>query len=322
MYSDKRVNCYSIYANPLLNEPQMDTLQAMAVFVRVVESGSFSAVARELNMSQPTVSKHIAALEARLGGLLFTRSTRQLSLTDEGERYLRFSRDILASVDVAEQSFKSGRERIKGPLRIASSVSFGRLHIASRLSGFLLRYPEVTVDLQLSDSNVDLVAQGIDIAIRIGELRDSNLLAREIGITRRQLYAAPDYLQRCGVPTTPGQLVNHNCLVFSLLDHADTWRLQHAGRWSSTPVKGSARSNSSEAIRQMVLDGLGISLSPTWLFKDALAAGRVVRVLPDYTPADLPIHAVMAADRRQSARVKAFSDYLRETFAEQSYAGW
>ena len=296
----------------------MDTLQAMAVFVRVVERGSFSAVARELNTSQPTVSKYIAALERRLGGQLFTRRTRQLSLTDEGERYLQFCRDILAAVDNAERSFKTGQEQIEGSLRIASSVSFGRLRIAPKLSAFLQRYPGVTADLHLSDSNVDLVEQGIDIAIRIGELRDSNLKARKIGTTRRQLYAAPAYLERWGVPSSPAELAGHNCLVFSLLDQAEIWRLEHAGQWSHTQVRGNARSNSSEAIRQMVLDGSGISLSPTWLFDDALEDGRVLVVLPGYSPASLPIHAVMPADRRQFARVKAFCDYLGEAFAGQS----
>lgn len=296
----------------------MDTLQAMGVFVRVVEYGSFSAVARELRISQPTVSKHIASLEHRLGGLLFTRSTRQLSLTDEGQRYLEFCRDILGAVDRAELSFKTGRERIEGPLRIASSVSFGRLYVAPLLSAFLEQHSNVTADLHLSDSNIDVVEQGIDIAIRIGALRDSNLLARKIGTTRRRLYATPAYLERHGIPSSPAELVNHNCLIFNLLARAEIWRFQHAGQWTEIKVRGNARSNSSEAIRQMVLDGSGISLSPTWLFNDALDAGRVVVVLPNHTPPDLPIHTVMPADRRQSARIKAFNDHLREAFAAQS----
>jgi DNA-binding transcriptional LysR family regulator len=308
----------------------MDRLQAMAMFVRVVERASFSAVARELGLSQPTVSKQIAALEAKLGGQLFARSTRNLSLTDEGQRYFQHCREILAAVDQAEHSFQTGQERVVGPLRIASSGSFGRLQIAPRLGGFLKRYPEVTLDLQLSDENIDLVSAGVDLAIRIGELRDSSLIARQIGVTRRQLYAAPAYLEAKGWPATPSDLPNHNCLVFNRLEQADTWRLKHQDQqqgqhqdqqqdqWSQVRVSGNVRSNNSEAIRQMVLDGLGISLSPSWLFRDDLREGRVVVVLEAYQPSSLPIHAVLAPDRRQSARVRAFSDYLREAFAAEA----
>jgi len=290
----------------------MDTLEAMAMFVRVVERGSFSAVARELGTTQPTVSKQINALEKRLGGRLIARSTRQLSLTDEGTRYYKQCRDILAAVDNAEHSFQTGREAVAGPLRIASSVSFGRLQIAPRLQGFLERYPEVTVDLLLSDQNVDLVSEGMDVAIRIGELKDSSLIARQIGLTRRLLVAAPGYLERHGTPQAAEELSLHNCILFNLLADFDTWVFD-AGQYH-VQVKGNVRSNNSEAIRQMVLSGLGISLSPTWLYRRDLALGRVVQVLPDLTPSALPIHALLPANRRQSARVRAFVDYLAEGF--------
>ncbi|MDD1964314.1 LysR family transcriptional regulator [Pseudomonas putida] len=290
----------------------MDTLEAMAIFVRVVERGSFSAVARELGTTQPTVSKQINALEKRLGGRLIARSTRQLSLTDEGTRYYKQCRDILAAVDSAEHSFQTGREAVAGPLRIASSVSFGRLQIAPRLQGFLERYPEVTVDLLLSDQNVDLVSEGMDVAIRIGELKDSSLIARQIGLTRRLLVAAPDYLERHGTPQTAEELSLHNCILFNLLADFDTWVFD-AGQYH-VQVKGNVRSNNSEAIRQMVLSGLGISLSPTWLYRRDIAQGRVVQVLPDLIPSALPIHALLPANRRQSARVRAFVDYLAEGF--------
>jgi len=290
----------------------MDTLEAMAMFVRVVERGSFSAVARELGTTQPTVSKQINALEKRLGGRLIARSTRQLSLTDEGLRYYKQCRDILAAVDSAEHSFQTGREAVAGPLRIASSVSFGRLHIAPRLQGFLEHYPEVTVDLLLSDQNVDLVSEGMDVAIRIGELKDSSLIARQIGLTRRLLVAAPDYLERHGTPQTAEELSLHNCILFNLLADFDTWVFD-AGQYH-VQVKGNVRSNNSEAIRQMVLSGLGISLAPSWLYRRDIALGRVVQLLPTLTPSALPIHALLPANRRQSARVRAFVDYLAEGF--------
>lgn len=293
----------------------MDTLEAMAVFLRVVERGSFSAVARELGLSQPTISKQIGALENRLGGRLFARSTRNLSLTDEGQRYYEHCRQILAAVDNAEHSFQTGQERVAGPLRIASSGSFGRIQIAPRLHGFLQQHPDVSIDLQLSDENVDLISEGIDVAVRIGELKDSSLIARPIGLTRRRVFAAPSYLEQHGVPAAPDDLSDHNCLVFNQLEHFDSWRFEHDGQWRSVQVKGNVRSNNSEAIRQMVLSGLGVSLSPSWLFREDLQAGRVVALLDGYTPPSLPIHALFAPDRRQSARVRAFTDYLRDAFA-------
>jgi DNA-binding transcriptional LysR family regulator len=293
----------------------MDTLEAMAIFMRVVERGSFSAVARETGLSQPTISKQIGALEQRLGGRLFARSTRNLSLTDEGQRYYEHCRQILAAVDNAEHSFQTGQERVAGPLRIASSGSFGRIQIAPRLHGFLQQYPEVSIDLQLSDENVDLVSEGIDVAVRIGELKDSGLIARQIGLTKRRVFAAPGYLEQFGVPATPDDLGNHNCLVFNQLKHSDHWSFEHNGDWSEVQVKGNVRSNNSESIRQMVLSGLGISLSASWLFREDVQAGRVVALLEGYTPSSMPIHAVSPADRRQSARVRAFTDYLRDAFA-------
>jgi DNA-binding transcriptional LysR family regulator len=173
----------------------------------------------------------------------------------------------------------------------------------------------VLVDLQLSDGNVDLVSEGIDVAVRIGELKDSSLVARQIGLTRRQVFAAPAYLERWGVPATVDALAAHNCLVFNQLEHAGSWRFEHGGEWRTVQVNGNVRSNNSEAIRQMVLDGLGVSLSPTWLFRGDLQAGRVRSILAGHTPTTLPIHAVSPPDRRQSARVRAFVDYLREGFA-------
>ncbi|MBV6751670.1 LysR family transcriptional regulator [Pseudomonas chlororaphis] len=290
----------------------VDKLNAMAIFVRVVERGNFSAVARELRTSQPTISKILKALEAELGGKLIARSTRQLSLTDEGQRYYAQCRQILAAVDNAEHSFQSGREQVAGSLRIGSSVSFGRLQIASRLPDFLARYPQLEIDLQLSDQNQDLVEEGLDVSLRIGELHDSNLIARRIGDTRRITVASAAYLARRGEPQTPEQLSEHNCLQFNLLSSQNLWYYEKDGQRYSVRIKGNAQSNNSEAIREMVLGGLGIALSPVWLFAEDLKAGRVTAILSGYQTQSLPIHAVFPANRRQSARVKAFVDYMSD----------
>jgi DNA-binding transcriptional LysR family regulator len=294
----------------------VDKLNAMAIFVRVVERGSFSAVARELQTSQPTISKVLQALETELGGKLISRSTRKLSLTDEGQRYYSECRHILAAVDAAEHSFQSGRETIAGPLRIGSSVSFGRLQIAPRLPEFLKRHPEIQIDLQLSDQNQDLVSEGLDVTFRIGELNDSGLIARYVGTTHRVTVAAPDYLAQHGQPQTPEELSGHNCLLFNLLSSQNLWVYRQGAQRHDVRIKGNAQSNNSEAIREMVLGGLGIALSPVWLFSEDLKAGRVAAILQDYTAQSLPIHAVSPANRRQSARVKAFIDYISEALVK------
>lgn len=290
----------------------VDKLNAMAVFVRVVERGSFSAVAREMQTSQPTISKVLRALESELGGKLIARSTRRLSLTDEGQRYYTECRQILAAVDAAEHSFQSGREIIAGPLRIGSSVSFGRLQIAPRLPEFLRRHPEVQVDLQLSDQNQDLVSEGLDVTFRIGTLPDSSLIARHVGTTHRVTVASPDYLTQHGQPETPEALKGHNCLLFNLLNSQNLWIYEKGAQRHEVRIKGNAQSNNSEAIREMVLGGLGIALSPVWLFSEDLKAGRVTAILQEYTAQSLPIQAVSPANRRQSARVKAFIDYMAQ----------
>ena len=293
----------------------VDKLNAMAIFVRVVERGSFSAVAREMQTSQPTISKVLKALETRLGGKLITRSTRQLCLTDEGLRYYNECRRILSAVDAAEHSFQSGRERIAGHLRIGSSVSFGRLQIAPRLAQFLERHPNVEIDLQLSDQNQDLVSEGLDVTFRIGELNDSGLIARRIGTTHRVTVAAPAYLKKYGQPHSPAELNGHNCLQFNLLNSQNLWVFEKNNQRHDVRIKGNAQSNNSEAIREMVLAGMGIALSPVWLFSEDLQAGRVTAILQDYTAQSLPMHAVSPANRRQSARVIAFVDYMSQALA-------
>jgi DNA-binding transcriptional LysR family regulator len=290
----------------------VDKLNAMAIFVRVVERGSFSAVAREMQTSQPTISKVLRALESELGGKLIARSTRKLSLTDEGQRYYDQCRQILAAVDTAEHSFQSGRETIAGPLRVGSSVSFGRMQIAPRLPAFLERYPGIQIDLQLSDQNQDLVSEGLDVTFRIGTLNDSGLIARQIGTTHRITVATPQYLAQHGEPHTPEDLCEHNCLQFNLLTSQNLWVYNHGTGRHEVRIKGNAQSNNSEAIREMVLGGLGIALSPVWLFSEDLKAGRVKAILQGYIAQSLPIHAVSPANRRQSARVKAFVDYMSQ----------
>ncbi|MDU9036458.1 LysR family transcriptional regulator [Pseudomonas corrugata] len=290
----------------------MDLFDAMQVFVRVVERGSFSAVARELNLGQPAVSKQIRGLEKHLGGALFARSTRHLALTDQGQRFYAQSKEILASLDTARLSFASGQEQVAGPLRVAAPVSFGRLCIAPLVGDFLARHPEVRIDLRLSDQHEDVLKENIDVAIRIGGVQNEGLVALKLGESTRQVYASPTYLQRHGTPLEPSDLSRHNCLGFTLLEHYDVWQFDCHGDKHHVTIKGNVTSNSSEAIREMVLCGLGISLSPQWLFAADVRQGTVTSVLAPYQPTALPLHAVFSQDRRRSARTRAFVDFLRE----------
>ncbi|MCW0921643.1 LysR family transcriptional regulator [Pseudomonas sp. RG1] len=290
----------------------MDLFDSMHVFVRVVERGSFSAVARELNMGQPAVSKQVRALEQYLGGPLFARSTRHLALTDQGQRFYDHCQEILGHVETATRSFTSGQEQIAGPLRVAAPVSYGRLCIAPLIGIFLQRHPGVRIDLRLSDHNEDLLKENIDLAIRIGAVKNEGLVALPLGKSPRRVYAAPAYLALHGVPREPSELSDHNCIAFTLLEHYDRWHFTHSAEELDVAIQGNVTSNSSEAIREMVLSGLGISLSPQWLFTADVEQGRVSTVLDNYQTSALPVSAVLSRERRRSARTMAFVDFLRE----------
>lgn len=290
----------------------MDLFDSMRIFVRVVERGSFSAVARELNMGQPAVSKQIRALEQYLGGPVFARSTRHLALTDQGQGFYRHCQDILGQLDTATRSFAIGQEQIAGPLRIAAPVSYGRLCIAPLIASFLQRHPEVRIDLRLSDHNEDLLKENIDLAIRIGVVKSEGLVAVSLGTSTRRVYAATAYLDRSGLPREPAELADHNCIAFTLLEHYDRWHFTCGARALDVAIKGNVTSNSSEAIREMVLGGLGLSLSPDWLFAADVQQGSVRSVLDDYQTTALPVSAVFSQERRRSARTLAFVDFLRQ----------
>ena len=290
----------------------MDLFEGMKLFVRVAERGSFSAAARELGLGQPAVSKQIRALEHALGGPLFARTTRHLSLTDQGQRFYTQSQAVLATLEAAMLSFATGQEQIAGPLRLAAPVTYGRLCVVPLIGKFLARYPDVAIDLRLSDHNEDLLKENIDLAIRIGTVRTEGLVAVALGTSTRRVYAAPAYLDRCGTPHEPEALASHNCIGFTLLEHYDRWRFRHADGEIDIAIKGNLTSNSSEAIREMVLAGLGVSLSPEWLFSRDVAQGKVLTVLDDYQTTALPVSAVLSPERRHSARVMAFVDFLRK----------
>jgi DNA-binding transcriptional LysR family regulator len=299
----------------------VDRLTAMQTFVRVVESGSFSAVARESQATQSAVSKQVAALERALGARLLSRTTRSLALTEAGERYFEQARRLVAEVAEAESSLRQGEQQLTGWLRVAASVGFGRLKLLPLVKTFLQAHPGVRVDLRLNDGFIDLVEQGVDVAVRIGELADSTLLARRIGSTKRVLICSRQYLRSLpkGVklPRKPEDLMQHNCIVYTELSTFNAWTFT-AGPGAPVPpgttvtirAQGNLQTNSSEVVRAAVLSGMGISLSPTWLFDDEIARGETQVLLPDWPAPSLPVHLVSPMQRRQSAKVRAFSDHL------------
>jgi DNA-binding transcriptional LysR family regulator len=299
----------------------MDRLSAMQTFVRVVESGSFSAVAREVQATQSAVSKQVAALERALGARLLSRTTRSLALTEEGERYFEQARRLVAEIAEAEGSLRRGEQQLSGWLRVAASVGFGRLKLLPLVTTFLASHPGVKIDLRLNDGFIDLVEQGIDVAVRIGELADSSLVARRIGTAQRALIASRRYLRSLPkglkAPRTPEDLAQHNCIVYTELATQNAWTFA-AGPGAPGPVgstitvraQGNLQTNSSEVVRAAVLSGIGIGFSPTWLFEDEMSHGDLQRLLPDWPAAPIPMHVVSPSQRRHSAKVRAFTDHL------------
>jgi DNA-binding transcriptional LysR family regulator len=292
----------------------MDRLAAMEVFIRVAEAGSFSAAARQLGVGQPAISKMVAQLEETLGARLMVRTTRSAALTEDGRRFLEAARHAVDAADAATQAVAARGAPPSGVLRIAASVAFARLQIVPRLAAFLTRYPGVEVDLVLSDRFIDLIEEGIDVAIRIGELKDPGLVARRIGRMARITVARPDYWNRRGRPRHPTELAGHDCVIFTGLASGDLWQFEGADGPIAVKVTGRVRASTSDAMREAVLEGLGVGVTPYWMWRDEVRSGALERVLIDFEPTPRPIQAVFPERRLVSAKVRAFVDFLSEEF--------
>ncbi|HYZ33752.1 MAG TPA: LysR substrate-binding domain-containing protein [Crenalkalicoccus sp.] len=292
----------------------MDLLLHFRAFVRVAELGGFSAAARVLNASQPSVSRQVADLEAALKARLLHRSASGVTLTEEGRRFLDAARAALEQADAAMSAVGQLRGEVEGLVRIGCSIAFGRLHIIPRLPGLFARHPGLHVDLVMSDAVSDLVLDGLDFAVRIGVVTDPELVVRRIGLTRRSIVASPDYLARAGTPQHPDDLAHHECIRFARHMAADEWQLEGPEGAFRVRVQGRLRVSTSEAVRQAVLEGIGLGLCPVWMFGPELEEGRVVGLLPDWTPTALPIQAVFSSRRQIPARVRAVVEYLAAEF--------
>ncbi len=297
----------------------MDPLDGIAAFARVVDSGSFSAAARRLKISKSAVSAHVQRLEERLGTRLLNRTTRRLSMTEAGAAYYRHCARILAEAEAAEQAASALQREPRGTLRISAPDSFGPMHVAPAVPAFLRRYPDLAIDITLSPKHVNLVDEGLDLAIRIGVLEDSPLVVRKLAPSRLILCAAPAYLEEHGIPRAPDELAKHNCLCNAILPWGDEWHLADKRREVRVPVAGSFRSNSAEMLRAAALDGSGIALLPTWAIAEPLRSGALRRVLEPWEPPASTIYAVYPGNRLMSMKVRAFVDHLARRFGRTPY---
>ena len=295
----------------------MDRYGEMQAFIEVVDHGGFTEAARLLGLSPSAVSKLISRLEDRLGARLLQRTTRRVSLTAEGRVYADQVRGILAEIDAVEASVGGAAAEPRGPLRVNVAHGFGMTQVVPLLPGFLARYPKVDVQITFADHVVDLVAEGEDIGIRTGQLRDETLIARKLGEHRRIICAAPGYLETYGTPEKPEDLAHHNCLLFDGPEGLNEWPFKKPdGSIERRPIRGNFRSSNGDAIFRMLLAGVGLCYAADFGIKQAIEEGRLMPVLTDHT-ADIlrPIHVVYPARKHLAAKVRAFADYLVECYS-------
>ncbi len=288
------------------------------MFVRVVETGSFSKAAREFSTTQPTVSKQIAATEERLKVRLLNRNTRGVSLTESGALYYEKCKIIVRETEEADNIVRLRQSQAQGMLRIGTSVAFGRRVIVPLALDFMKRHPQVELDLSFEDRYTDLVSQGLDVAVRMGKLADSSLGARYLGANPWVMVAAPRYLKKHGTPKKPRDLSGHAALIYSSVLGDDVWRLiSSKGEAVTVPVAGRLRSNNLSAVLAAARNGLGIAAMPRYVAADSLASGQVLEVLADHSLPEQEIHAVFPSPKLVPGKVLAFVAYLQGHFAER-----
>ncbi|WP_022721441.1 LysR family transcriptional regulator [Rhodopseudomonas sp. B29] len=295
---------------------EADRARDLEVFCAVIDGGSFSAAARSLDLTPSAISRTLDRIEARLGARLLLRTTRALTLTAEGHSYLGAARRILADLDEAEQAI-ADQGSPRGRVRVSAAISHGQVCIVPLLGDFVRRYPNIVVDINLSDGLVDVAAGQADVAVRGGPLPDSGLTARRLSANGRTIVASPDYLARWGVPETPEDLYNHNCLNFGFRRAEPVWPFRRDGVDYALKVRGAVEANSSDTLVQLALDGVGIARVGDFSLRDSIAQGRLVPLLQVYNPGDREVfHAVFVGGANMPARIRVFVDYLVEQMGE------
>jgi DNA-binding transcriptional LysR family regulator len=288
----------------------MDRLQAMHVFVRVAELGSFSAVAQQLGVARSVVTRQIAALEEHLGIKLMVRSTRRLTLTSAGAAYLEKCRVILNLVEAAETGVAEERLTPRGTIRVSLPLSFGLKRVAPLLLDFARRYPEVRLDMDYTDRRVNLIEEAIDLSVRITGKLGANEIARRLGAIQMRVIASPAYLAEHGTPRHPSELAHHECLSYTLVGAQQSWAFEVSGAPVSFPIRARLHANNGEALTEAAVQGLGIALQPAFIVEDAICSGRVVALLEDFRSPELGIYAILPSNRQVPHRVRVLMDFL------------
>jgi DNA-binding transcriptional LysR family regulator len=294
----------------------------LSIFLRVIDLGSFAAVAEETSLTPSGISKIVTRLEDRLGVRLLQRSTRRLVLTQEGETYALRCRDILAALEAAEAEVTAGRGHPKGLIRINTGSAFGKHRLARVLPKFHALYPDISIEISITDRRIDVIADQVDIAIRVGPLENTSLLASRLGEVRRIIVASPAYLKRCGTPRKARDLLSHNCLALTGFTRLAEWPMYEDSNRILLPVKGSIRCDNAELLLDLAIAGVGIIRLGDFLGEEALAQGKLVSLLDDCHDADpTPITALVPPNRQRLPRIRAFLDFLRDNALHRSAAG-
>jgi DNA-binding transcriptional LysR family regulator len=294
----------------------MDRLAAMEAFVRVVETGSFSAAARQLHIGQPAVSKTVAQLEERLGVRLLVRSTRGLTATEAGQNFFERAKRAIDEADEAEVAARGVSASLSGELRISAAVTFARLHIVPKLAAFLSEHPALNICLILNDEYIDLIQAGADVALRMGSLQDSALTARKIGQSPRRVIGAPAYFEKHGEPKVPGDLAAHEAIVHDVRSVGTVWTFRKGSTETSVTVNGRVHITAAEGVREAVLAGLGLAVASEWMFAPELERGLVRAVLQDWALLPTELWAIFPTGRRASAKARAFVAFIEEALAQ------
>ena len=296
----------------------MDRFTTLAVFVKVVDRQSFAAAAREFGLSPAMVSKHVHALEEQLGARLLNRTTRRLSLTEVGRGYYERARQILADLEDADRAASDLQATPRGTLKVNAPFSFGIRHLGPAVAAYLAAYPEITIELSLNDRYIDLLAEGVDVALRIGRLADSSLIARRLAPIRLVACAAPAYIARRGTPAAPRDLAAHDCLLYTYAASAEDWRfIGPGGEDEVVHVAGRLYANNGDVLISAALAGVGVALAPTFMAGEHVQAGRLVALLPGHRPPEAALYAVYPPGRHLSAKLRSFVDFLVARFGEE-----
>lgn len=292
-------------------------IEHLRLFVRLAVTYNISLAGRELGLSPAVASAHISKLEDELGVRLVHRTTRKVSLTEEGEAFFPHAEEVLSSIEAARASVGAGKVSPGGTLRVTAPASFGRMHLMPAVKGFLLQYPDITIDMRFSDTIVDLVEGGFDIAIRNAGLKDSTLIARKLAPDKRIICAAPDYLAKFGEPASPHDLVNHQCVSIVGLE---TWIFDTPAGHLSIKSKGRFRTNNGDAVRSACVDGFGLAMNATWSVYQHLQREELVHILQDFPlVSDAAIWAVYPTSRLLAPKVRAFIDYFTDYYGNPPY---